>query len=194
MRNWGLLVEGHGEVRALPTLLRRLIPPEQLADIELMAPLRQPRSAVVLPTELEKAVEFLRHKVGANGALLVLLDANGDLPCKLGPELLARCRAVVSDIPLSVVLAKCEFEAWFLGAVESLRGVRGINNDAVSPLTPESIRGAKERLSELMEHGRAYRPTVDQAALAAQFDYDTARTRCPSLDKLLRDVNTLLSA
>ena len=38
-----------------------------------------------------------------------------------------------------------------------------------------------------------YSETLDQPALAAQFDWETARERAPSLDKLCRVVIRLLS-
>ncbi len=36
--------------------------------------------------------------------------------------------------------------------------------------------------------GRAYLDTTDQPALMAKLDIAAARLRCPSLDKLLRDL------
>jgi hypothetical protein len=92
-----------------------------------------------------------------------------------------------------VVLAKSEFEAWFLGSLESLRGVRGLAGTAVSPERPEEIRDAKGYLTRQMTGGRTYVEVDDQPALAARFDWQLARQRCPSLDKFLRDVERLLA-
>ena len=83
-------------------------------------------------------------------------------------------------------------EGWFLGGKESLRGVCGIKPDAVAPTNPESIRGAKERLSSNMEHGRRYLEVDDQPALAAQVNFDLTIDRCPSFDKFLREVQNLI--
>lgn len=118
--------------------------------------------------------------------MLVLLDADDDCPAELAPQLLERC-ARVSSVPVSVVFAVREIEAWFLGGVESLRGQRGIRDDATYGANPEVPRGAKERLEALMSG--TYVDVADQPALMAALDVESARLRCPSLDKLLRDLN-----
>ncbi|MBM4466711.1 MAG: DUF4276 family protein [Chloroflexi bacterium] len=94
----------------------------------------------------------------------------------------------------SDVLAKSEFEAWFLGSLESLRGVRGLAEAAVSPERPEDIRDAKGYLSRQMTGGRTYVEVDDQPALADRFDLQLARQRCPSFDKFIRDVESLVAA
>lgn len=95
-------------------------------------------------------------------------------------------------IPVEVVLAVKEFEGWFLAALTSLRGQRGIQTDAEAPPAPESVRGAKEALRRQMAPGFAYSPPTDQPALAALMDLDAART-APSFDKLCRAVAGILS-
>ncbi|MGH7342125.1 MAG: DUF4276 family protein, partial [Candidatus Rokuibacteriota bacterium] len=82
--------------------------------------------------------------------MLVVLDSDDDDTAVLRSELLERCRQA-TPLPVSVVLARRELEAWFLGAKESLRGICGIRHDAVAPDDPESIRGAKERLTQNMD-------------------------------------------
>ena len=61
------------------------------------------------------------------------------------------------------------------------------------PADPEAIRDAKGVLSSWMPGNRSYRPSRDQAALAAVFDLRAARSS-PSFDKLWRDVEALLEA
>jgi len=95
-------------------------------------------------------------------------------------------------LPAAVVLANREFEGWFLGSKESLRGFRGIREDAEPSPNPEEIRGAKEHLTRNMETGIRYIEVDDQPALCQKMDFDLARRRCPSFDKLLRDLRTLL--
>jgi len=124
---------------------------------------------------------------------MVLLDADDDCPAELGPELLKWLKKAHGDLSAAVVLAKREFEGWFLSSLESLRGVRGIASDASSPPNPEEIRGAKERLSTYMVRRRNYLETTDQPALAAQFDLNLARQRCPSFEKFMRDFERLIS-
>jgi len=119
---------------------------------------------------------------------MILLDANGDCPAELAPIILQRARETRPDLQVEVVLAKCEFEAWFISAIESVAGIRGIHPDRSAPADPESIRGAKEWLRT----GGTYRPTADQTALTARFDMALARKRSPSFDKMWRATSELL--
>ncbi len=103
-----------------------------------------------------------------------------------------RAREARSDLAIGVVLAKREFEAWFLAAADSLRGKRGLATNLTAPDDPEAIRGAKEWLTARMAPGRRYVETLDQSALAATFDLELAR-RAPSFDKLYRQVAALIN-
>jgi hypothetical protein len=173
------IVEGFAEVESVPVLLRRL-------GVEPATPFRVHRNLVVKPGELERTLRLATRARADVTAVLVLLDADDDCPAQLAPVLLDRARAV-TNLPVSVVLAVREIEAWFLGGIESLRGSRGISADAAWEGDPERPRGAKGRV-EAMMGGRGYLGPVDQPALMAKLDIDAARLRCPSLDKLLRDL------
>jgi len=179
------IVEGHGDRDALPVLLRRLAD-RHGRTIDVRPPIRCPRGRLVQQAELSRVVQFAARSVGPGGRILVLLDGDEDCPAELGPRLVAWCEEARSDARLSVVIAAREYEAWFLGAAESIAGRRGLVPQLSSPDDPETIADAKGWLSERM--GRRYSPVVDQPALSAVFDIDLARRRCPSFDKLLRDV------
>ena len=148
------------------------------------------------PGELERAVKLAASRVVESritgGGVLVLIDADDDCAAQLGPDLLARARSVAGAIPVEVVLAVMEFEAWFLAALPSLKGQRRVRTDAEAPPSPESVRGAKEALRRQMTPGSAYSPPTDQPALAALMDLDVARV-APSFDKLWRAVAGILS-
>lgn len=173
------IVEGYAELASVPLLLRRL-------GIEAAPAFRVKRNLVVKAGELERALEAAVRVRASPSAVLVLLDADDDCPAQLAPALLARAR-VVTNLPVSVVFAVREIEAWFLGGIESLRGYRGIAADAAWTDDPERPRGAKGRVEEMMG-GRGYVDRADQPALMARLDIAAARLRCPSLDKLLRDL------
>lgn len=122
----GCIVEGHGEVEAVPILVRRLVGhADPVLSVRLPQPIRIPKSKLIKAGELEKAVELAARKVAPGGAVLILVDSDDQCPARLGPELLSRAQKVRSDVPLTVVLAKREFEAWFLAAAESLHGRGG---------------------------------------------------------------------
>ncbi len=186
------IVEGRGEVAAAPTLIHRIAKiryPE--LEIRTPTPIRVSRDKVVKAGELERRVELAARKIGGQGAILILLDSDDDCPAELGPALLLRALEVRKDLPIAVVLAKYEFEAWFLAAAESLRGQRGLSNNLQSPNNPEAIRGAKEWLSQRMEGTGTYKPTVDQPKLTSRFDLNEAR-RAHSFEKCYRDIVYLI--
>lgn len=193
MRRIAIIVEGHGEVDAVPILLRRIVQRVSPGtELDLPRPIRVPRNKVVREEELERAVGLAAARAEADGAILVLLDADRDCPARLAPRLLARALAARSDRNIRVVLAKMEYEAWFLAAAASLAGQAGIDENIAPPGDPEAVRDAKGWLSARMPRGLAYRETLHQARLSATFDLDLARA-APSFDKLWRDVSALIS-
>lgn len=186
------IVEGHGEVEALPILLRRIC--EQVSPgtfLEVPRPIRTKRQLFLKAGELERAVELAARQAGPEGKILILLDADDDCPKHLAPQILARATAARNDRDIRVVLAKVEYEAWFIAAIQSLAGHRDIAVGVMPPLDPESIGDAKGWLSSQMPIGRSYRETLDQPALSASVDLTLARN-APSFDKFWRDVESLL--
>lgn len=192
MKTVAMVVEGHGEVQAAPVLVRR-IATELGHGVQVPRPVRIRRNRVDRAGELERAVELASRDAGEAGLILVLLDADMDCPAKLAPALAIRAEAVQPDGMVRVVLAKTEFESWFLAAAASIAGRRGIAESVAPPADPEAIRDAKGVISSWMPDNRSYRPSRDQAALAAVFDLHDARS-APSFDKLWRDVEALLQA
>lgn len=187
------IVEGHGECEAVPILVRRVA---QMLDPGL-APIvhpviRVPASRLVKEGEIERAIELAARKNSGQGGILILLDCDDGCPAIIGPALLERAQAARADLPVSVVLAKREFEAWFLAAAESLRGKRGLLANLLAPENPEEIRGAKEWLTDRMARGLAYSESSDQPALTSSFDMDMAR-RADSFDKCYRELTELLT-
>jgi hypothetical protein len=142
---------------------------------------------------MERSLDFAARKLEGRGGIVIIVDCDWEncCPAEEGPLLLKRALATRGDVPIAVVLAKREFEAWFLAATESLRGKFGLPGNLESPAYPESIRGAKEWLTDKMPPGRAYAETTDQPAFAAVFDMNTAR-RADSFDKCYRDIKNML--
>jgi hypothetical protein len=188
------IVEGHGECEAVPILIRRIA---RMIDPgfapKILPPLRVPASQLLKQGETERSVEFAARKLEGRGGILIIVDCDWEdcCPAEQGPVLLKRALDTRRDLPIVVVFAKKEFEAWFLAAAESLRGQCGLPDNLEPPPDPEAIRGAKEWLSNRMLPGRGYAETTDQPAFAAVFDMDAAR-RADSFDKCYRDIKSML--
>ena len=192
MNRIATIVEGHGEVEAVPIRLRRIA--ECIAPgvtLEVPRPIRVKRHQMLKAEALERAVALAAGRAGPHGSILVLLDADDDCPAELASDLLRFAGRSRRDRPIRVVLAKTEYESWFLAAAASLAGQRGIDEDASPPQDSEAIRNAKGWLSARMPPDRRYRETLHQAALTARFDLDSARA-APSFDKMWRDLASLL--
>ena len=192
MHRIATIVEGHGEVEAVPILLRRIagrVAPGIALDVP--RPIRVKRHQILKVEELERAVALAGGRAGPHGSILVLLDADDDCPAELASRLLHCAGRSRPDRPIRVVLAKAEYESWFLAAAASIAGQRGIDENVSPPRDSETIRDAKGWLSARMPPGRRYRETLHQAALTARFDLDSARA-APSFDKMWRDLASLL--
>lgn len=187
------IVEGHGECAALPVLLRRLRDAAGAYDLEVGRPIRQSRSQLINEDQLRKAVR-LALKQPECRAILILFDADRDCPKELAPKIEGWAGRDAGKIPCAVVMATREYEAWFLAAIESLRGKRGIRPDAESHPSPEEPRGAKGHLEERMADGLSYMETADQVALTSAFDMAAAYAKCRSFRKLVGAFGSLARA
>lgn len=188
-----VIAEGEGEVAAVPVLIRR-IAGEGFGrwDVTVSSPHRRPRNSLTAAGGIERFVTLATVKDPDTPGVLVIIDADDDCPAELGPTLQARAEAARPDLRVSVVLANREFEAWFLAAAPSLRGQRGLASDLAAHPAPEQLRDCKRWLTVHRTDGGVYKPTVDQAALAAIVDLYLARKNSSSFDKLWREVARLL--
>jgi len=186
------IVEGYGEVEAVPILLRRLRDEAEAWELEINPPIRRKRSEFLDESALRKSVRLALLQPDCR-AILILFDSDDDCPKEKAPEIENWARDEAGETPCAVVMAHREFEAWFLATVESLRGRRGIRNDAEPPAEPESPRDAKGRLERRMEQGRSYSETSDQAPLTAVFDFPTAYGRSRSFRRMVRAFGALVA-
>jgi hypothetical protein len=189
------IVEGDGEVAALPVLLRRLADwrsPGLYVDVR--TPIRVKRDRF-----LNREVEFSRYmalaaeKCGDGGRVLVLLDADDDCPVALSQSVAMRAQAIVPHRPVSIVVANREYEAWFIASAMSLNGRRGFRLAGESLPDPELPRDAKGWIRSQMEGGR-YGETTDQPALTAHMDLSQVHERSRSFRKLCSEWDRWVSS
>lgn len=184
------VVEGHGEREAVPILIRR-IAHQYGVHAAVHHPIRVSRSKLVKRDELQRVVTLAAMNLGGPGGIFVLIDADDDCPARLGPTMMEWAQKARPDVVLAVVLAKIEYEAWFLAAAESIAGRRKLAASLAAPAEPENVRDAKGWLSARMVGARKYSETLDQPALTGVFDINAAR-RAGSFDKCYREVSRLL--
>ena len=122
------IVEGEGEVQAVRPLIEKLV--DWNRETVTIA---QPKNAhgrrnLLKENGLEKFLELARREAECDG-VLVLVDADDDCAAELAQSLAERARPLRLPFPVSVVCAKCEYEAWFLASLESIRGSYDIPQD-----------------------------------------------------------------
>ena len=149
------IVEGHGDVAAFPVLLRRLVAEARAWSIGIGRPLRVPRGKLVQQAEVERAVRLALLQPEC-GAVLILFDGDRDCPAQLGPTVQAWAAAHTGELPCRVVIAHREYEAWFLAATGSLRGYRGVREDAEPHPEAEVPLSAKEQMEARMHVPASY--------------------------------------
>jgi hypothetical protein len=184
------IVEGHGEVEAVPVLLRRLAQ-DSTMPVDILRPIRIARGKLVRESELRRAVSMAALRISGDDSVFIFIDADDDCPARLAPEMLRIATAEHADRRISVIVAKREFEAWYVAAATSLARAGKLIAGTTSPEDPEAVNDAKGWLS--MRMSRRYVATIDQPAFAARFDLEDAR-RCPSFDKLVRDFRRVSAA
>jgi hypothetical protein len=188
------IVEGDGEYAAIRILLERIWREIVKGEyVEVLRPIRWPRSKLVQSEELGRAIELAARKLrnkplcGDPETILVLLDADRDAPCLLGSKLLECARQCRPDVDICCVLAKVEYETWFVAAVESLREYLDLPPGETVPASPEEARAGKSWIQRYVK-GPKYSETIEQPSMTAQMDLVECRRRSPSFDKLCREL------
>jgi hypothetical protein len=186
------IVEGHGEVAAVPVLLRRLLAEAACYGVEVGAPIRRTQAQFRGKETVEAAVRLAMLQPQC-AAVVLIFDGEDECPKELAEQVRAWAREAAGEMPCDVVVAYREYETWFLAALESLRGRYGIREDAEAPGNPESRRDAKGWLEEFMPPQRAYSETGDQPGMSATFDMGLAHQGNRSFQKLVKAIGELLA-
>jgi len=182
------IVEGDGEVAALPVLLRRINEwknPDVFCNV--ISPIRVRRDQFLNREDVfNKQLKIAAALAEDNGWVLILLDADDDCPKELAARVLQRATSIIPHRRVSVVFANKEFEAWFIASVESFNGRRGfVLGKSIVP-EAETIRGGKEWISKHIPKGK-YHEVTDQPALAALIDLETVHAKSRSFRKLCKE-------
>jgi hypothetical protein len=203
------IVEGHGEVRAVPALMRQWLRLRGLAHVLSTPDLAMnAKGCGRLKAEYDRGrqrgvehyVQQALRRRPLPAGILAILDADDEClkrgpDRRLGPELLARAESVAGPIPVAVVVAHREFEAWLLADLAALRedGRLRLDGKIDESVPPEERPGCKSAMGTLL--GASYEPTVHQWMLARALRFsDEARAASRSFDKLVRELERLTAA
>lgn len=186
------IVEGDGDMAAVPVLLRRILHAHDRFDVQVLPPHKRGE----LPKVKANFERFFKAAALNGVPVLCVLDFD----C-------AQCVDAISDeqnlehqaqkinplIPFAACLIVKEFESLFLWDEKSTRqALPNIIKNTIFPINPEEIRPAKEWLSKVQPSGLAYKPTVHQAKLAAAVNLEVLRANSPSYQRLEAAVMKLI--
>lgn len=185
MNHLGVVVEGRADV-ALSDFVRRYLAEAGHTGIGVASAIRANDRGQLLRKEgqLEKLVYLAATKEDAIG-VLVFFDADKDPACELGPETLARVESRHPKIRIRICAAVRNIENWIMASAETTVE----QNPLDDPEGPGAIQALKEAYKP-----RSYNKPAHQPSLLAKIDFDLARQRCPSLDRVLRILDEIAEA
>ena len=201
------IVEGDGEVEALPLLLRRLLHEvHQVYDVNIARPKNAHGSGnLTAPNQIERFVAYALLEPECDG-ILVLIDNDAvrgliegdvlddDCAPAFAHYLTSRIQAMHPTKPVAVVVARWEYEAWFLASLETVGTVVGVPEGTVYEGDVESERSAKGWIERRLPPGQKYSETRDQARMTAYLDLESAARRSRSFKRLKHALEQLVDA
>lgn len=192
------IVEGDGEVEALPNLLIRLLHRHSCFDLFVARPKNAHGCGnLTTPGGIERFVRLALFEPQCEG-ILVLLDADDSCACSIANGLAKRIEALNPQKPVAFIAAKCEYEAWFLASLPTITGKLldgrpGLKQGLTYPDDRvESLVGVKGWLSRNFQGGRIYKETLDQLPMTRFIDFDMALPKSRSLRRLEHAVIELI--
>lgn len=196
------IVEGDGEVVAVPLLLRRLWYELLRGEfIDVLNPYHLKRGYLFSSEQkkLQEAVEYNRLRIkrhpdqSMSGLVLLLADRDPapEPTCVLGPMMQHSMAAIASDCESTAVFVDIEFESWFFAAAPSLTEFLQLDLDEWERSLQAGSKGGKGWIQRRFL-GPKYKETADQPRLVAAMDLALCRQNSPSFDKLCRELEKRL--
>lgn len=173
------IVEGPGDLAAVPVLLRRLLHEvHNRYDVAVARPYRFGN----VQTVSRKFDPLLRTAAKEHAPILWTFDCDDGCALEWVRQFEEQMPAGI-QVPVEFAFFVREYECIFLAEKRCLTRL-GIPGDVDFAEAPESVRGAKGLISRLMPPGTAYKETVHQASLTAALDLDLARQNSRSVRHL----------
>ena len=177
----GLVVEGAGDVKALPILLRAHLQTNgEFRDV-LGKPVALHGRTKAFATNGIEGYVAAASRPGCVG-VLVVLDGEGDCVAEAGPLLRDRADKA-SGVLVRVALADRDFEDWLHASAETLD--LGLSGYVAGQRGQHALKQALKPNS--------YTKPVWQPRLTSKLDLPLARSRSASLDRCLRRFDELLA-
>jgi len=202
------IVEGQTEQGCLERLLQRTWTEllGQTERLQVLEPFCGPRDKLIqspgdlimtIEQSLQKLYSKAKRDPDAIKLLLILLDAEGDCPATLAPQLFKLAREIAPPgVAISCVMPKRMLENWIVAGASTLGGINNLPN-------PLPVRGLFELRSgaawldeqlRSVNKTRKYKKVIDARDFINSMDLNECRTNSPSFDKLCREMEKCVPA
>ena len=187
-RNPFLILEGLGDKRAVPELVRKLAYAHEIFDLSIIPHpiMRQNIPKLRTVDELEKFITYGLMKDG--DSLLILLDCDDSCAKDEVHVFTERVRKQNLTKKVGFAFFNSEYESFFVSCLDLIAerypeyewnlGDWNIDDDH------EEIVGAKGYISDRMKTNKSYKPIRDQAKFTSALDFDRLREKSRSFRHL----------
>lgn len=195
MPNIVAIVEGAGDKEAVGSLIRRVLHELFRWDIGIGRVISSHGCGNILkPEGLERFLRIARSEADCAG-ILVLIDADEACSMHLALDLANRAQLIGLNVPVGIVAAKAEYEAWFIASIETIaKRHPHLPDDLVFKGDVEQECSPKGWLKSQMPKGKSYKEATDQARMTSWLDLDIARSRSRSFRRMCHAVEELVAA
>jgi len=193
------IVEGEGEIEAVPKLIVKILHHLGRYDFVSVAG-RNARGCDNLKKRefLERLIRAAEELDGV-AAVLIVVDADDNCPKVLAAELSQTVREIGVRVAVAVVVANREYEAWFLASLATIAG-QNLTGGSVLPADckfvgdVEAKSGVKEWITAQLPKGFSYKPRTDQGVLTQKIDVELAVQNSRSFRRLVHAIELLVDA
>ena len=186
------VVEGQGDEEAVPSLIHKVLSDLNRWDWYAGRPIR-----VGSLGKLRKELKwYLSAAIGMSNcaAILILLDSDDSCPFEEALKLTEEIRQLNLTVPVAIVFAHREYEAWFLASLPSIAGHYGLPANVLYEGDVEKKRDAKGWLKTRMKRGKHYTPRSHQKKFTSLIDLELAHENSRSFQRLYHAIEQLLEA
>ena len=146
---------------------------------------------------LERYLQYAFSDRQASG-VFILRDADQHCPIDLASDFTRRALALKPRIPVTIAVAKCMYEAWFLASMETISGVSWNGHPGIPAGVicdePETVNDPKAWITHRLPGSRAYKETIDQYALTKLLSVAHAHKNSRSFQRLCKSIIELCDA
>ena len=188
------IVEGPGEVEAVPKLLSKIFLHLGHYDLVSSRAKKASGSSIIKDSaELERLLSAAEEEDNVLG-ILILIDADDECPFTLAAQIAGMIKAISTKYFVEVVVANREYEVWFLASLSTVRGEFGIAPACEFSGNIEEKSDVKGWLTKQMPKGKPYKETTHQVLMTQKINVATAHQNSRSFRRLVHAVELLVAA